>query len=54
MIMVTNTDVQPIVNLILVTIVLTSLGRLRFVCSYVGMVSELSTKYAIMEEREDV
>ena len=49
-IMVTNLDVQPIVKLILATIVLTSLEQLLFVFNFVEMASEQPTKYAIMEE----
>jgi len=48
--MVTNLDVQPIVKLILATIVLTSLEQLLFVFNFVEMASEQPTKYAIMEE----
>jgi hypothetical protein len=50
-IMVTNLDVQAIVNLILVTIALTSL-ELLLLCKEVcaEMASEQPTKYAIMEE----
>ena len=49
-IMVTNLDVQPIVKLILATIVLTNLEQLLFVFNFVEMASEQPTKYAIMEE----
>ena len=49
-IMVTNLDVQPIVKLILVTIVLTNLEQLLFVFNCAEMVSEQPTKYAITEE----
>ena len=49
-IMVTNLDVQPIVKLILATIVLTNLEQLLFVFNCAEMVSEQPTKYAITEE----
>ena len=49
-IMVTNLDVQPLVKLILATIVLTNLEQLLFVFNFVEMASEQPTKYAIMEE----
>ena len=48
--MVTNLDVQPIVKLILATIVLTSLEQLLFVFNFVEMASEQPTKFAITEE----
>ena len=49
-IMVTNLDVQPLVKLILATIVLTNLEQLLFVFNFVEMASEQPTKYAITEE----
>ena len=49
-IMVTNLDVQPIVKLILATIVLTNLEQHLFVFNFVEMASEQPTKYAIMED----